>query len=154
MMHEQFRAALEACDVALVRKMWHHVSPNMPQPEDDEEALQRIHYARTLMDVIGFDRRAYSHAWLLERGLPSGLPDDLRPRAQRLYPVTVSAVGIAVRGSTAVGRQLAPLIRGVMSDAVNEAYADGRTEPAFVKARMMEAKERELGRLLGIRSLA
>lgn len=154
MMHDDFRAALEACDVALVRRMWHHVSPNMPQPRDDEDALQRIHYARTLMDVISFDRRAYSHAWLLERALPSGLPDHLKPRAQRLYPVTVSAVGIAVRGSSAIGRQLAPLIRGVMSAAVSEAYADGRTDPEFVKVRMREAKDRELDRLLGIRATA
>lgn len=148
-MHEHFRGALEQCDVALVRKMWSHIAPNMPQPQTDHDALVQIHYARTLAVAIKFRLRAYSHCWLSERGLPSGMPDWLKPRAQRMYPVVVSSVGIAVRGNSEVGRRIAPIIQRAMSDAVNDAYAEGRQEPSFVKARMMEARQTTIGKLLG-----
>jgi len=148
-MHEHFRAALESLDVPLLRKMWGHIAPNMPQPESDEVALQTAHYARTI-SPFPFKLRAYSHAWLMERNLPSGLPDHMRPRAQRLYPITVGSVGIAVKGSTELGRAAAPQIRAVMEDAVHEAYADGhKDQPAIVKGRMMEARKWAIKKLFG-----
>lgn len=149
MMHDDFRKALENLDVTLARKIWRHVHPNMPQPKTDEEALQTMHYARTVMAPIAFKLRAYSHCWLMERNLPSGLPDRLRPSAQRLYPVTVSAVGISVKGNSVIGRELAPLIRSAMEKVVNEAYADGKTEPGFLKKRMLEARDNEMRILIG-----
>jgi hypothetical protein len=148
MLHEHFRAALESCDVALVRKMWNSVFPNMPQPKSDEAALAQIHYARTLMP-IGFDLRAYSHCWLLERALPSGLPDEFKPSAQRLYPVTVGVVGISVNATSEIGRRLAPVIQSAMSDAVMDAYAEGKTEPTFIRARMQEARTTTVRRMIG-----
>lgn len=149
-MHAHFATAVETLDVALLRRMWAHVAPNMPQPRDDVQALATAHYARTLMGRVKFDLRAYSHAWLLERALPSGLPDNLRPRAQRVYPVTVGSVGIAVRGSTEIGRVVAPLILGAMEYAVKESYADGhKDEPKVVKGRMMEARKVTIRKLLG-----
>lgn len=148
MMHEHFKAALEQCDVPLVRKIWAHLFPNMPQPKTDEAALATIHYARTLMP-IDLKLRAYSHAWLLERALPSGLPDNLRPSAQRLYPITVGVVGIACHGNSEIGKMVAPIIQGAMSDAVLECYADGHQEPEIVKPRMMEARKTTIRKLLG-----
>jgi len=149
-MHEHFHAALESLDIQLLRKMWAHVSPQLPQPKSDEEALQLAHYARTVLASIVFRRRAYSHAWLMERSLPSGLPDGMRPSAQRLYPVTVGSVGIAVRGATELGRAVAPHIRGAMEDAVQEAYTDGhKDEPQVVKGHMMEARRTAIKKLLG-----
>lgn len=147
-MHEHFRTALEQCDVPLVRKLWQNVYPNMPQPNTDSEALTVTHYTRTLMP-IELKLRAYSHCWLLERGLPSGLPDELRPSAQRLYPITVGVVGIACRGATEIGRGIAPIVQSAMSDAVSECYADGHQEPAIVKPRMMEARKISVRKLLG-----
>jgi hypothetical protein len=120
----------------------------MPQPNTDEQTLTQIHYTRTLMP-IDLKLRAYSHAWLLERALPSGLPDELRPSAQKMYPVTVGVVGIACRGATDIGQAVAPLIRGAMSDAVLECYADGHQEPVIVKPRMMEARKTAIRKLLG-----
>ena len=150
MMHEHFHAALVDIDVALARKMWAYVMPNMPQPTSDANALTMIHYARTLMPTLTLRQRAYSNAWLLERALPSGLPDHLRPRAQRMYPVTVGSVGIATRGSSEVGRAIAPLVRSAMEQAVLEAYADGHSkEPAVVKERMMQARKLTIKKLLG-----
>ena len=141
MMQDHFRQALEDCDVALVRKLWAHVAPHLPQPRTDEETLQRIHGARTAARSIPFQKRAYSHAWLMERALPSGLPDHMRASAERMYPVTVAAVGISVNSKYEFVERA---ISGVMRDAVLEAESDGRLkDDAHVKRRMMEARERE-----------
>jgi hypothetical protein len=150
MMHERFRRAIEDLDVALTRKIWAHVFPNMPQPGNDEDVLQKMHYARTLMPMK-FELRAYSHAWLSERALPSGLPDNLRPRAQRMYPITVKAVGISVNSKYEFVQKA---ISGAMQNAVLEAEGDGKLgDDAHVRRRMMEAREREQ-RALGLRRKA
>jgi hypothetical protein len=86
--------------------------------------------------------RAYSHSWLCERGLPSALPDHLKPKADRLYPRVVEAVGVSVKDLSGRRREYARRLEMAMADAVAEAYADGRREPEFVKARMQEARER------------
>ena len=38
-----------------------------------------IHLARTKSELLRFKLRAYSHAWLIDHGYPSLLPDELRP---------------------------------------------------------------------------
>ena len=87
-----------------------------------------------------FRKRAYSHSWLRERFLPSQLPDELKPRAERMYPVVFGAVGI----STKTRSPLALAVRGAMEDVVLEAYADKRTQPAFLRGRMREARAKVL----------
>jgi hypothetical protein len=119
--------------------MWESIAPHLPQPRNDAEVLTSIHCARTYAQSIAFRLRAYSHAWLVERGLPSGLPDYLRPSAERMYPRVVDAVGIAV-GAPPHRRELGLAVRHAMSDAVEDCYADGNKDPAFVKARMFEAR--------------
>lgn len=146
-----FRQALEQGDVALLRKIWGHAFPHLPQPGNDAQAEIVLHRARTQAASITFRKRAYSHAWLLERGYPSGLPDGLRPKAQRIYPITVGAVGIAVKGSTELGRQIAPLIQEAMSKAVLDAYANGDTDPAIVKPLMQQARQNTIRQLIGNR---
>jgi hypothetical protein len=42
------------------------------------------------------------------------------------------------------------MVRSAMEDAVMHCYADRQTEPEFVKARMREAKEKTVRKLLGI----
>jgi hypothetical protein len=138
-MHDHFRQALIDCDVTLVRKMWAHLSPELPQPQTDDEVVTCIHMARTRTQTIAFDLRAYSHRWLAERSLPSGLPDYLKPKAERLYPRIVEAVGIAVR-TPPHRRELGLAIRQAMSNAAEECYAEKRTAPDFVRARMAEAR--------------
>lgn len=133
----EFRRCLDECDVPAVRALWAHVAPELPQPRDDAEALASIHGARTYTRALPFWKRAYSHSWLVERGLPSGLPDHLRPRAERLYPRVVDAVGIAVRGRRAAEVQRA------MGDAVLECRANGDSE-LITRARMREVQLRAL----------
>lgn len=142
---DHFRAALIELDVPLVRKIWAHVAAHLPQPRSDAEALTMAHRARSEAKSIPFRHRAYSHRWLLDNGYPSGLPDKLRPRAERMYPRIVEAVGIAVRVPEHRA-ELGKRIQTAMSDAVLEAYADKRTDSDFVRARMMEARQRQLRR--------
>lgn len=149
MHNDEFRRCLEQVDVAGIRALWAHVSPHLPQPQTDDEARVTIHHARTQAQSLPIKARAYSHAWLTERGLPSGLPDELKPAAERLYPRVADAVGISVNTKSELLRPIVEPVRGAMSDAVLEAYADGRTDPAFVRARMHEARTRTISRLLG-----
>lgn len=108
-----------------------------------------MHRARTEAESVSLDGRAYSHAWLVERSLPSGLPDHLKPRAERLYPRIVEGVGVSINFRSPILKPIAPLVERAVSDAVAEAYADGRTEPGFVRARMKEAKTRAIKHLVG-----
>lgn len=135
------RQSLEALDVVTLRKLWAHVSPHLPQPTSDEQALIMAHVARTASDSVREPQRLYSYAWLRDHGYPNRLPDHLKPKAERTYPRAVGAVGISVNSKYPVVRDA---IRGVMEDAVLETYADGHADaPEIVKARMMEARERE-----------
>lgn len=144
-----FRNLLEAGDINGLREFWARHAPNMPQPETFEAAEIVMHRARTEAASITLRARAYSHAWLCERSLPSGLPDELKPEAQRMYPVTVEAVGISVNTLNPLLRPAMLEVRGAMEDAVNDAYSIGRRDPVFVRERMFEARDRTLKALFG-----
>ena len=134
-----FLQALVEGSVTDIRALWRVVCPHLPQPRDDQEAALMMHRARTQTNSIPLKERAYSHRWLIERGLPSGLPDHLRPRAERMYPTVVDAVGIAVRSQR--DPVAAKEVRGVMENAVKEMYADGVKDPQRIKRRIMEVGE-------------
>lgn len=104
-----------------------------------------MHHARTQTESLPLRPRAYSHRWLVERGLSSGLPDELRPRAERMYPVIADAVGIAVGSSSRRHREEAKAIEGAMSTKVKEMYADGDKEPTLVKREIMRVYEKWRG---------
>jgi hypothetical protein len=147
----EFLRCLINLNVEGIRKLWAHVQPNLPQPKNDSEALIALHMARTSSTRLPVRYRAYSHAWLIERGLPSQLPDHLKPKAERLYPVVRDAVGISVNTTSAMFEPMIVPVRTAMENAVLDAYAEGRKDPAFVKARMKEAQERETKKLLGVK---
>lgn len=150
-MHQaELRRCLEQLDCAGTRKLWQHVSPHLPQPKSDAETLIALHHARTQAKSIQFKHRAYSHRWLCDNGYPSGLPDPLKPSAERIYPKIVKAVGIAVVALSASRKPAAALIERAMADAVEDAYAEGKQDDdAFVTARMHEAREKTK-KLLGV----
>jgi hypothetical protein len=139
---DAFRRCLIDLDVVGICDLWFHVAPHLPQPKNNDEALATIHYARTHARTIPVRLRCYSHAWLCERGLPSGLPDWLKPKAARLYPHSVNAVGIAVKAMSEASVSRARAIEKVMSTAVLECYADGVTDSDVIRARMNEARAR------------
>jgi hypothetical protein len=146
----EFRRCLLELDVEGIKRAWRHVAPNMPPPKDDAEALASLHVGRTAANSMPFSKRAYSHAWLSERGLPSMLPDNLRPKAQRMYPVVGLGVGISVRALSEHNKPAARIIQGAMENAVLEADADGRlADDKHVKARIDEARRKAINDLYG-----
>jgi hypothetical protein len=137
---DAFRRCLIELDVVGMCDLWFHIAPHLPQPKNNDEALATLHYARTEARSIPLKLRCYSHAWLCERGLPSALPDHWKPKAARLYPHSVNAVGIAVKAMSAASVPRAKAIEKAMSDAVLECYADGVTDTDAIKARMAAAR--------------
>jgi len=143
MSQDASRRCLEELDVVGARRVWAHVAPHLPQPKTDSETLVTMHMVRTISESMPFNLRAYSHRWLLDHNYPSQLPDHLKPKAERIYPKIVTAVGISVNGP-AYMKDVLTTVRLSMEDAVNDCYADGKTEPEFVRARMKEAREKVL----------
>lgn len=137
---DEFRRCLIDLDVVGICDLWFHVSPHLPQPKNNDEALATLHYARTQAKSIPLKLRCYSHAWLCERGLPSGLPDQWKPKASRLYPHKVKAVGVSVMAMSAASVPRARAIEKAMSNAVLECYADGVTDVDRIRGRMNEAR--------------
>lgn len=143
------RRALEDHDVETARRLWAQVAPNMPQPKNDFEASAVMHHACTQCEQVRLPSRAYSHRWLLDNGLPSGLPDALKPNAERMYPRIVDAVGIACGSSSELLQPIVPIVRGAMETVVLDHYADGIKDPNIIKPRMHEARHNVIKKLLG-----
>lgn len=150
MVHHDFRQLLEAGDVDGLRKVWAQCMPHLPQPQSREQAEIVMHRARTEAESLPFKHRAYSHRWLTERALPSGLPSGLQPRAEQVPAVITEGVGIAVKASNPLFASAAQEVRVAMEIAVEEAYADGRRDPVFVRAHMDEARARTHKALFGV----
>lgn len=148
-MHEVMRRALEDHDVSTARRLWAVVMPKMPQPRSEHEATVILHIACTQTPTVKFKSRAYSHQWLLERGLPSSLPDNLRPKAQRMYPVIADVIGIACGNVSEAMKPVVPIVRGAMEDVVMDHYADGVKDPTIIKPRMLDARKKAIKKLFG-----
>lgn len=138
-----FREYLDACDVIGVRHLWQHIAPHLPQPKNDFETMVMIHRARTETIAVPLAKRAYSHHWLVQNGLPSGLPDHLKPKAERYGYKFAYGVGIGMKvaGNDPTKRALAKAVQTAMGRAVSEAFADGRTDGEHLRRRMLEAKQ-------------
>lgn len=143
-----FRQCLEEMDVAGIRELWRQRAPHLHQPASDHEAEATLHRARTECWVLSLKQRAYSHRWLEDRGYPSGLPDDLKPKAERIYPRVVEGVGISVHIGSHVLRPAIPIIRGAMEEVVEDEYA-GKVQVDRLKGRMREAREKAVRKLFG-----
>ena len=139
---EELRRCLVDCDIPAIRHLWNHISPQIPVPEDDGDVLIQIHLARTATERIPFRFRAYSHSWLTERKIRSLLPDNLRPRAERMYPRIVSAVGICVASLSNRKTDYHHAVSTAMGDVVENFYADGIEDPVRIKAAMKEVHDK------------
>lgn len=147
----EFSRCLVELDVVGIRKLWAHTNPGLPQPKNDEQTLITLHMARTSTNSLALRLRAYSHSWLTERGFPSGLPDELKPKAERMYPRVVNAVGVSVNFTAKELKPAAALIEKSMSESVLGLYADGEQRPDVVRKIMMEVGIKERKKLLGRR---
>lgn len=141
----EMRRCLESLDVVGVRRLWAHIAPHLAGAGmGDAEVLVSLHHARTQSESMSLKLRAYSHRWLVDNGYPSGLPDPLKPRAERLYPRIADAVGISVNSKY---EQVQREISGAMIDVVENCYADRKTAPEYVRPRMLDARFRAQKRL-------
>jgi hypothetical protein len=148
-LHAVMRRALEEHDLVTCVRLWEQVAPHLPQPETEADARVIMHYACTAAANVALRSRAYSHRWLIDNGYPSGLPDELKPRAEQMFPKVVDAIGIACGAASEVMRPLVPIVRGAMENVVLEHYADGVKDPKIIKPRMLEARRRTIKKLIG-----
>lgn len=139
-----FRSYLETSDLEGIRKLWHHVAPHLPQPKGDFEVQVMMHAARTQAASIAPRLRYYSHQWLLANGLPSPLPEHLKPAAERMDFKFAFGVGIRVKATDPQKKPMAEAIERAMDLAVREAFADGRTDTVHLSRRMTEARDRTI----------
>jgi hypothetical protein len=123
----------------------------LPLGASDGETLTMMHIARTEAQSIPLRMRAYSHRWLIERGLPSGLPDALRPTVDQTCPVVVDAVGVAVKAASSLTAPIVGHVRDAMSAAVEDCYANGDRAPEIVRPRMQAARRDTVRQLIGLR---
>jgi len=138
-------------DVERARRIWSAVAPHLPPITSDAEMLKTLHLARTQSESLALRLRFYSHRWLCERGLPTALPDHLRPSADRMYPRKQTGVGISVNTRSEIFRPVMVEVRGSMEDAVKEVYADGKSDDIpLIRRRMMEARRTIVRKLLGV----
>lgn len=141
---------LETLDVAGMRRVHAAAFPHLPPLGSDAQVLATMHIARTCSETMAFRHRAYSHAWLVERGYPSQLPDALRPKAEQMHPREVKAVGLSVNFKAPELKPAGTLIRKAGEDVIENAAADGRiADTDYVKPRMLEAMARERRALFG-----
>ncbi len=144
----EFRQALETGDVALLMRIHPILFPHAPAAPDRAAGEVQMHMARTQADWMALKPRAYSHRWLLERDYPSQLPDQLKPKAERLYPVVVEAVLVSANTNSPLLKPAMKLVQQAMSDAVEEAAADGKlSDSPFVRRRIQEARVRTMDQL-------
>lgn len=141
---------LSEIDISGIRRLWRHVSPNIP-PMDDQKTLVAIHMARTQTASLSISLRAYSHRWLCDRDFQSHLPDDLKPKAERIYPKIVQGVGISVNFTSPILKPAGKIIERAMADAVEDAYSQNKRDPEFIRFVMSEARQRTIVQLFGKR---
>ena len=139
------------CDVPGIRKLWKHVAPHEPEPKTDMDCLISIHMARTVSKSLSNRLRFYSHRWLTDNGHPSQLPDNLKPKAERMYPAaSQGSVGIACRTFNPIMLPVVAHVQESMEHAVLDCYANGDRDPVVVKQQIMEARTKTLKKLTGI----
>lgn len=149
------RRCLEELDVNGMRKLHAHMNPHLPPPGDDRLVLATMHHARTQMKTLPLRMRAYSHAWLLAHNRPSGLPDMLKPRAERLYPRVVGATGFSAMFTSRVLRPIRAPVEEAVSEVILDAYATDKVDKIDhpkLKTGMLEKKDETVRKLVGIRT--
>jgi hypothetical protein len=132
--------------------MWSSVNPHLPQPANAEDAEVCLHLARTAAATIDIKLRAYSHRWLTERKYPSQLPDKLKPRAERMFPVVASAAGFAWGSASAILQPAKPYVDRAVSARVEELFANGDGHKVdLVRDEMISTKNKTLKSLFHYR---
>lgn len=138
-MRAEFRQILIDLDVGGARRYSAVHETHWPALGGDDDVLATMHVARTAAQTIPPRLRFYSHRWLCDHGLPSQLPDRLKPSADRMYPRVVRAVGVAV-GSRYP--EVKAAITWAMNYAVLDCFANG-DDDLTTSMQMHAARARE-----------
>ncbi len=124
----ELRRCLVDCDIDALLRLWHMLYPQQTPPTTRHDCLIAIHIARTASARLPFRFRAYSHQWLRDNLPPdvwqkaSQLPDELKPRAERMYPRIVEAVGVCVAGHGNKKTDYHHFVSTQLGHAVHEFY--------------------------------
>lgn len=146
---QQFRQALRDRDVPLLMLASKVLFPADQQPADEQEATAQMHVARTMQGWMTLEERAYSHFWLLDRGIPTMLPPALRPKAERYKPDIKASVGIAWGTGKEWLKPAGPLLIGAMISTVQENQELIEGDPELLRDKIIFAKNDEFKRLFG-----
>jgi hypothetical protein len=146
---EEFLDLLRQGDVDGIIRVWRMIAPDQPQPESREAAEAAMHLARTQTEGLEFVYRGVSHMWLTERGLPSMLPDHLRPSLDRVEQRIEARTGVAVMASSEYMKPVAKEVEKAMAAAAGECHGNGTDDPEIIRAQMEQAKSRTLRQMLG-----
>lgn len=146
------RRCLRELDVTGFRRLWRHVAGHLMQPADDGQALALMHRARTETIFMERKLRFYSHRWLLDHGLPSGLPDTLKPMAERMYPRIAAMTGVSVNYTAGFLKPAGDEIEATLSLEILDAYATDkpdRIDHLKLRAHLNDTLQRESRKLIG-----
>lgn len=143
--NDAMRQCLIELDARRARTIWHVIAPHLPRCDSDADMLTTLHVMRTAESHLTrwFPRhlRFYSHRWLLDQGLPSLLPDHLKPSAERMYPKKMRVLGYAPAG--AAGEEACAMIGAAMFTKFAELEADGTTDKARAEPEIQRARFKE-----------
>jgi hypothetical protein len=137
--------------VAGMRALHALVFPHLPAPKSDRDVLAAIHHARTQAEAMPFKARAWSHHWLVDNNLPSGLPDHLKPRAEQVCPRVAEVTGFSANFRSRILRPIKPEVEAAVTEVILDEYSGRVVRHDRLKGRMLEAKEKAIRRLAGIR---
>lgn len=145
-----FQRALRERDVPLLRRASAALFPEFPLPESEEEAIAQMHIARTMQSWMTLEERAYSHHWLVDRGLPTMLPPELRPGADRYRPEISKSVGVSHATGKEWLKDASPLIVQAMTRTVENNQDLIDKDPELLKDKILYARSDEFRRLFGV----
>jgi hypothetical protein len=146
----QFRQALIDGNDDELHRLWTAIFPGLPRPSKRDDIVTTMHIARTAADCVPDRGRFYSHRWLEERGLPSRLPMNLRPKCDQYYAGVTPAVGFAYGTDKEWLKPAKPLIERAVHTVIEDCAANGDLDkPDMVRDLMMDAKNDEFRRLFG-----
>lgn len=134
---DAFRQAMVEGNFMRCGQLWADAFPNMPKPSNIEAAM---HTARTASISMPTPKRIYSNEWLIERGFPSSLPDELKPeRPVHTYGIGVSVNSVSKREDRA---EEAKAVEYAMGQAGACAMFDGVKDTGLIKKIMREAGDK------------